>query len=360
MTESRNVIFIETPASTLVDSTEGNTTGDAISTHEDNSPAENTDICITNSEEIDSPLKKLSKLTSRNMDHATSAEAEEPAAEDADSDQTLETTQTGALPTDNELGGATRMGTSASGAVTPLSQEGLNLHQQRELRSLGLLTSPMASDAEEAHEKENMMEYAMVAETERRSDRVQGHRMEVYLDYPLATGNPVSEHSSDGEVITIPNTFKEAMEYKEMDSFQKHAVFDLVSPDSVPPEHRVIGTKWVFNFEADHTLKGREVVEGWGQLSGIYCGCTYAPLCRIQGIRMALAIAASEDWEVFQFDVQTAFLNAEVQEEVYVKTPPGYKWLDATTGRPNVMELKNNLYGLCQSPRSWFNTIDCS
>ena len=210
--ESRNVIFIETPASILADATEGNTTGDAVSAHEDSSRVENTDdICITHSEVIENLLKKLSKLTSRNMDHAQSASAEEPAAEGADSDQALETTQTGPLPTDNELGGATRMGTRASGALTPVSHEGLNPHQERELRNLGLLTSPMSSNPEVSHEEENMMEYPLVAETEHRADGVQEHRMEVYLDYALATGNPVSEQSSDGEVIAIPNTFKEAM-----------------------------------------------------------------------------------------------------------------------------------------------------
>ena len=154
VTESRNVIFIETLASTPADSTEGNTIRDAVGTHEDSSPAEKTDICITHREEMYSVLKKLSKLTSRSKDHATSAGAEEPAAEGADSDETLETTQTGALPTDNELGDATRTGTHASGVLTSVSHEGLNPHQQRELRHLGLLTSPMASDAEVAHEKE--------------------------------------------------------------------------------------------------------------------------------------------------------------------------------------------------------------
>ena len=136
VTESRNVIF-ETPAWTLVDSTQGSTTGDAVNTHEDSSPAENTDdVCIIHTEEIDSLLKKLSKLTSRNMDHAKSAGAEEPAAEGADSDHIFETTPTGPLPTDNELGGATRMGTRTSGAPTPVSHEVLKPHQQRELRNL--------------------------------------------------------------------------------------------------------------------------------------------------------------------------------------------------------------------------------
>ena len=96
VTESRNVTFIQTPASTLAGSTGGNTIGDAFSTHEDSSLGENTqDICITYSEEIDSLLKKVLKLTSRNLDHSTSAGEEEPAAEGAGSDEMLETIRTG-------------------------------------------------------------------------------------------------------------------------------------------------------------------------------------------------------------------------------------------------------------------------
>ena len=147
---------------------------------------------------------------------------------------------------------------------------------------------------------------------------------------------------------------------KEMDSLQKHAVFSLVSPDSIPPEHKVIGTKWIFKVKADHTLKGRVVVQGWGRLSRIDCGCTYLPVCRIQNICMTLTITASEDREVPQLDVQTAFLNVKVQEEVYVRIPPGYESLDATTGRPKVMKPKKSLYGLRQSARNWFNIIDNS
>ena len=73
---------------------------------------------------------------------------------------------------------------------------------------------------------------------------------------------------------------------------------------------------------------------------------------------MALTIAAHENWEVLQLDVQTAFLNASVQEEVYVTTPPGYGSVDAATGLPQVMKLKKSIYGLGRSPRNWFNTIN--
>ena len=65
---------------------------------------------------------------------------------------------------------------------------------------------------------------------------------------------------------------------------------------------------------------------------------------------MALAIAASGDWEVPQLDVQTICFNADVQEEVHVKTTPGYESLDAPAGRPKVMKLKKSLYAFRQNP----------
>ena len=149
------------------------------------------------------------------------------------------------------------------------------------------------------------MEYALVAETEHRSDGEQEHKMEVYFDYTLATGKPVSEHRSDGEVITIPNTLKEAIESpqatkrekstdKEMDSLQKHAVLDLVSPDSVPPEPKAVGIKWVLNVRPTARRKV-EYIQGWRKVPGIDCGCAYATVSRIQSIRMTCVMAASED-----------------------------------------------------------------
>ena len=130
------------------------------------------------------------------------------------------------------------MRTRADGAVAPISHEGLNAQQHREVRNLGLLAIPAACDADVAHEMENRLEYALAARTEHRPDGAQEHTMEILLEYALATSNPLSEHSSDGEVIAIPNTFKEAMESpqaakrkeasdKEMASLENHEVIDL-------------------------------------------------------------------------------------------------------------------------------------
>ena len=64
-----------------------------------------------------------------------------------------------------------------------------------------------------------------------------------------------------------------------------------------------------------------------------------------------LAIAASHDWNVIQLDVQTAFLQSEMKEEVYVTQPVGFEKLDLN-GQPYVCKLKKSLYGLKQSPRN--------
>ena len=72
---------------------------------------------------------------------------------------------------------------------------------------------------------------------------------------------------------------------------------------------------------------------------------------------MMLAIAAELDYEVLMLDVQTAFLNADVEEEVYVKMAPGYEIYDMS-GVPFVMKLEKSLYGLRQSLKNWFGTMD--
>ena len=72
---------------------------------------------------------------------------------------------------------------------------------------------------------------------------------------------------------------------------------------------------------------------------------------------MVLAIAAEMDWEVRQLDVKTAFLYADIEEDVFVAEPPGFE-TQGKNGVPFVMKLEKSLYGLAQSPGNWFHTID--
>ena len=111
-----------------------------------------------------------------------------------------------------------------------------------------------------------------------------------------------------------------------------------------------------YKIKADGVYKGRLVVLGWSQILGIDCGGTFAPVCRLQSIRMVLAIVVELDYEVYMLDVQTTFFNADVEEEVFVKMALGYECRNES-GVPLVMN-KKSLYGLWQSPKFWFSTMD--
>ena len=175
--------------------------------------------------------------------------------------------------------------------------------------------------------------------------------------------------SGRGESDRVPSTFKGAMGLpqaarwktasdKKIASLKKHGVFDLVPITSVPTGHKLVGIRWwVFKTKADSTYKGRLVVQGFLQMPGVDCGGTFAPVCRLQSIRMMLAIAVELDYEVHMLDVQTAFLNADVEEDVLVKMAPSYETNDEA-GVPLVMKLKKSLYGPRQSPKNWFSTMD--
>ena len=174
--------------------------------------------------------------------------------------------------------------------------------------------------------------------------------------------------SDGGESDRVLSTFKEAMGLpqaarwktasdKEIESLEKHGVFDLVPIISVPTGHKLVGTWWVFKNKADRTYKSRLVVQGFSQIPGVDCGGTFAPVCRLQSIRMMLAIAVELDYEVHMLDVQTAYLNPDVEEDVFVKMVPGYDTNDKA-GVSLAMKLKKSLYGLRQSPKNWFSTMD--
>ena len=142
---------------------------------------------------------------------------------------------------------------------------------------------------------------------------------------------------------------------KETKNLQDLKVYTLISISNVPKGQNVIGSKWVFKVKTDNTYKARLVAQG--HVHGRDCGGTYAPVCRLQSIRMVLAIAAELKLEVRQLDVKTAFLYADIEEEVYVKTAPGFETTNKD-GVQLVMKLEKSLYGLAQSPQNWWKTID--
>ena len=117
-----------------------------------------------------------------------------------------------------------------------------------------------------------------------------------------ATTN-VQRYSVGEKMEVIPNIFKKAMTLpvtvhwkaasdNEVASLQKNNVYTLVLATAVPTSHEIIGSRWVYKVKADKFYKGRVIVLEWGQVPGVDCGGTFAPVCRLQRIRMVLAIAA--------------------------------------------------------------------
>ena len=92
------------------------------------------------------------------------------------------------------------------------------------------------------------------------------------------------------------------------------------------------------------------MAKGFSQREGVDYFETFAPVVRYESIRILLAIAAKDDLEIAKFDVKTAFLHGDLQEEIYMQQPEGYI---KNNGRQLVCKLLRSLYGLKQSPRCW-------
>ncbi|GJS61779.1 putative ribonuclease H-like domain-containing protein [Tanacetum coccineum] len=127
----------------------------------------------------------------------------------------------------------------------------------------------------------------------------------------------------------------------------------------LPNGKRAIGTKWVFRNKKDERgivikNKARLVAQGYTQEEGIDYDEVFAPVARIEAIRLFLAYASFKDFVVYQMDVKSAFLYGKIKEEVYVCQPPGFEDLDFPD---RVYKVEKALYGLHQAPRAWYETL---
>jgi hypothetical protein len=142
---------------------------------------------------------------------------------------------------------------------------------------------------------------------------------------------------------------------EELNNFIRNKVWELVPR----PKQNVIGTKWVFrNKQDEHGIvtrnKARLVVKGFTQIEGLYFGETYAPVARLESIRILLAYAAHHDFKLYQMDVKSAFSNGPLSELVYVEQPPGF---EDPQFSDYVYKLHKALCGLKHAPRAWYECL---
>ena len=134
------------------------------------------------------------------------------------------------------------------------------------------------------------------------------------------------------------------------------------STAAVPPEGRAIGLKWVFKLkkDADGNVvkhKARLVVKGYAQRQGVDFDEVFAPVARMEKVRVLIALAAHSGWEVHHMDVKSAFLNGDLAEDVYVQQPEGFVNPDDPRA---ALKLTKAFYGLRQAPRAWYAKLDAS
>jgi len=168
-----------------------------------------------------------------------------------------------------------------------------------------------------------------------------------------------------GLVTPDPATYEEAIKgpdsemwvqamHEELNSLEKNGTFEYTS---LPRDRKAIGCKWVFKtkMNADGSVsryKARLVARGFTQVPGIDYDETFSPVARLTSIRVVLSIASAKSLIVHHVDIKSAYLQAELDEEIYMKIPPG---VSGQTGK--VWRLKKGLYGLKQSGRNWHNEL---
>ena len=165
-----------------------------------------------------------------------------------------------------------------------------------------------------------------------------------------------------------PQTYKEAVNStespmwkeaikSEIDSLLHNHTWELVD---LPSGCKPLSSKWIFKRKrkVDGSIdkyKARLAIKGFRQTEGLDYFDTYSPVTRINSIRMVLAIAALKDLEVHQMDVKTAFLNGDLNEEIYMEQPEGF----STPGQEmKVCRLVKSLYVLKQAPKQWHEKFD--
>ncbi|GJZ38650.1 retrovirus-related pol polyprotein from transposon TNT 1-94 [Tanacetum coccineum] len=165
-------------------------------------------------------------------------------------------------------------------------------------------------------------------------------------NHPLE--NNVNEALADESWIVVM--------HEELNQFIANDVWELVPQ---PRNITIIETKWVFRNKLDKNgiisrNKARLVGQCYNQQEGINYDETYAPVARLESIRILLAYACALDFKLFQMDVKSAFLNGFINEEVYVAQPPGFINFEKLD---HVYKLKKALYGLKQAPKAWYDRL---
>ena len=162
----------------------------------------------------------------------------------------------------------------------------------------------------------------------------------------------------------IPRSYEEAMEHEEWRESVGSETKAMIVNDTwyeaeLPKGKKAVTSRWIFTIKylpngKVERRKTRLVARGFTQTYGEDYLDTFAPVAKLHTIRIILALAVNLEWDLWQMDVKNAFLQGELEDEVYMRPPPG---LESLVKPGNVLRLKKAIYGLKQSPKAWYHKL---
>ncbi|KAK2387518.1 cysteine-rich RECEPTOR kinase [Trifolium repens] len=170
--------------------------------------------------------------------------------------------------------------------------------------------------------------------------------------------------------ITEPSSYSQASKHEcwsnamhlELQALESTHTWSIVD---LPHGKIPIGCKWVYKvkYNADGTIeryKARLVAKGYTQLEGVDYFETFSPVAKLTTVRTLLALSSINNWFLEQLDVNNAFLHGDLNEEVYMTIPPGYKLAHSASSSTKVCKLNKSIYGLKQASRQWYSKLSDS
>lgn len=242
---------------------------------------------------------------------------------------------------------------------------------EEDVRTSGDNVADTAKSAENAENSDSATDEPNINQPDKKpSIRIQKmHPKELIIGDP---NRGVTTRSREIEIVSNscfvskiePKNVKEALTdefwinamQEELEQFKRNEVWELVPR---PEGTNVIGTKWIFKNKTNEEgvitrNKARLVAQGYTQIEGVDFDETFAPVARLESIRLLLGVACILKFKLYQMDVKSAFLNGYLNEEAYVEQPKGF--VDPTHP-DHVYRLKKALYGLKQAPRAWYERL---
>ena len=138
---------------------------------------------------------------------------------------------------------------------------------------------------------------------------------------------------------------------QEIKALEENNTWSIVD---LPKGMHAVGSKWIYKikYKADDEVerfKARLVAKGYSQQEGLDYDDTFSPVAKMLTVRCVIVLAVSKGWPMYQMDVYNAFLQGDLEEEVYMEMPEGFRKL----GENKVCKLLKSLYGLKQASRQW-------